>query len=95
MAVKQKFTNNFLDYLESIQENIKYILSFIIITNFIIIFLIKFAIRAREKFKNFFQTNDSVSFSFQYLIELIELITKIPLNLRSKLFIFIDVEAQY
>ena len=59
MAIKQKFTNNFLDYLESIQENIKYILSFIIITNFIIIFLIKFAIRAREKFKNFFQTNES------------------------------------
>ena len=59
MAIKQRFDNNLFDYLESIQENIKYILSFIIITNFIIIFLIKFAIRTREKFKNFFHTIES------------------------------------
>ena len=54
MPYKFKKSNDYLDYFEFIQDNLKYILSFIIITNFLIIFLLKFSIRARQKLQNFF-----------------------------------------
>ena len=40
---------------ELIQSNIKFILSFIIISNFFIIFLLKFSIRLKAKFDSFFK----------------------------------------
>ena len=42
------------DFLETIQNNIRFILSFIIISNFLIIFLLKFSIKLRNKFELFF-----------------------------------------
>ena len=47
-----------LEYiLEIIQLNIKYFLSFIIITNFIVIFILKTKIKTKEKFDSFFEIN--------------------------------------
>jgi N-acetylglucosaminylphosphatidylinositol deacetylase len=42
------------DFLEAVQKNIRFILSFIIISNFLIIFLLKFSIKLKSKFELFF-----------------------------------------
>jgi N-acetylglucosaminylphosphatidylinositol deacetylase len=54
MSNKYNSINDYLSYLDYIQDNLKYILSFIIIMNFIIIFLLKFSIRAKQKIQTFF-----------------------------------------
>jgi hypothetical protein len=42
------------DYIPFIQDNIRFILSFIIVTNFLLIFLLKFSIKLKNKFEAFF-----------------------------------------
>jgi N-acetylglucosaminylphosphatidylinositol deacetylase len=43
-----------LDYITFVQDNIRFILSFIIVTNFLLIFLLKFSIQLKNKFEAFF-----------------------------------------
>jgi LmbE family N-acetylglucosaminyl deacetylase len=43
-----------LDTLTTIQNNMKYILSFMIAMNFLVIFVLKFSIKLREKLSDFF-----------------------------------------
>lgn len=59
MAFKEKLNmkkseiNQPLDYFYLIQDNIRLILSFIIVTNFLLIFLLKFSINLKNKLGNF------------------------------------------
>jgi N-acetylglucosaminylphosphatidylinositol deacetylase len=46
--------SNFYEMLESFQSNIKLFLTYIILSNFLIIFLLKFFIRLKDKYQSFF-----------------------------------------
>jgi hypothetical protein len=45
---------NLFDFLTTIQDNMKYFLTIMIIINFVVIFLLKFSIKIKEKFTDFF-----------------------------------------
>jgi hypothetical protein len=58
---KNPSADNVLDYIPFIQDNIRFILSFIIVTNFLLIFLLKFSIQLKNKFGAFFnKANEAV-----------------------------------
>lgn len=47
--------DSFMNFFQTIQNNLKYFLSSVVLFNFILIFFIKFSIKIKEKFVSFFE----------------------------------------